>query len=228
MLIPFQVFASDSAVIKEITGRVEIMNPGEDWQPATVGTLLPKGASISTGFGSTAILEVGAAKIEVASLSRMSLDELVQIGGRQTTSLEVRVGKVKAEVNRDEGLSHDFKLRSPSATAAVRGTKFSFGGNRLEVTKGTVAFGNQHSTKPQLVNKGESSTVSSTSGKTSAPLSEMVKSTSTKASTAKEQSTDAQSSAATNSASSASPVSSIGASSGNTSFYGNIVITVSE
>jgi hypothetical protein len=50
------------------------------------------------------------------------------------------VGKVTAQVKTTAGLKHDFKLRSPVSTAAVRGTEFEYDGWRLSVEEGQVVL----------------------------------------------------------------------------------------
>ena len=45
---------------------------------------------------------------------------------------------MRADVRRSDNMINDFQVRSPVATAAVRGTSFTFDGMRLEVVKGNV------------------------------------------------------------------------------------------
>jgi hypothetical protein len=134
-------FAQD-AVFTRVSGKVEV-NPGSGWKAAAVGTTVAKGTMISTGFDSTAVLEVGQSTVSVRPLTRMSLEELVQQPGSQTTSLYLRTGKVTAQVKTAEGLKQDFKLRSPVSTAAVRGTSFTYDGHSVRVSEGVVQFINR-------------------------------------------------------------------------------------
>ena len=71
------LFAQSSATLKEFTGKVEVKAPGGDWRPAVIGSKLALGASISTGFSSTALLDLGTATLQVAPLTRMQLVDLV-------------------------------------------------------------------------------------------------------------------------------------------------------
>ena len=136
-------FSAEHAVIKEAAGKVEIMAPGENWQPAKKGTVLVKGTTISTGFRSTAVLDLGSSVLEVKPLTRMKLEELIKTQNKTTTKLYLRVGRVRAEVKSGTGTRHDFKLRSPVSTAAVRGTKFEYNGRTLKVEEGTVSYFNR-------------------------------------------------------------------------------------
>jgi len=136
------LFADITAVIKEVSGKVEIMVPGGSWEKASEGMEISKGDSISTGFRSKAILTLGASQVIVKQLTRMELTELVEKEGTVRTGLNLRVGKIKAKVRTTAGLRQDFRLTSPVSTAAVRGTDFEYDGINLTVIEGTVEFAN--------------------------------------------------------------------------------------
>lgn len=136
------IFALTNGEIIRLTGKVEVKYAGGDWQPAQPGMRIDTGVLISTGFRSTAVLELGDSTVNVRSLTRMTIDELVESEGVQNTSLSLRVGKVRAEVKTTDAVSHNFTIRSPTATAAVRGTVFEFDGESLVVEEGMVALAN--------------------------------------------------------------------------------------
>jgi hypothetical protein len=133
--------AQSRAVFKTVTGKVEIQNPGEQaWAPASVGMVVPVKATISTGFGGGAVLEVGASTLTVRQLTRLRLDELSTENNVTRTSLSMPVGRIRANVKSTAGTATDFKLRSPVSTAAVRGTGFETDGVYLSVFESIVAF----------------------------------------------------------------------------------------
>jgi hypothetical protein len=138
MIIP--LCAQSSAVIKETTGKVEVQAPGGLWTSAAVGMPISRGATISTGFGSRALIDLGNAILNVQPLTRLRLEELIEKEGTVQTDLFLRVGKVKAEVKSVSGLQQDFKLRSPVSTAAVRGTQFDYSGFDVVVIDGEVTY----------------------------------------------------------------------------------------
>ena len=142
MLFINTVAFAQSAVIRETTGRVEIRVPGGQWQSAVLGRSVPIGSSISTGFDSTAVLEIASATLRVRPLTRLSLEDLYEQDDTVTTEVFLRVGRVRGEVRTTEGLQNDFRLRSPVSTAAVRGTEFEYDGVNLQVFDGVVAFSN--------------------------------------------------------------------------------------
>jgi hypothetical protein len=131
-----------SAVVQSTAGKVELKSPGGGWQTARQGMNIDGGTTISTGFNSKALINIGESVLEVKALTRMELEELVEREGVLDTKLHLKVGKVKADVRSTEGLRNNFRLRSPISTAAVRGTVFEYDGYSLWVEEGTVVLGN--------------------------------------------------------------------------------------
>lgn len=113
-----------SAVITQISGKVEIKSPSGTWQAAKEGDTVNAGDSISTGFNSKAVLETTdkSSVIVVKQLTRLSLKELLKKQGSVKTDLFLDVGSVRAQVNTSEDLKQDFSVRTASTTASVRGT----------------------------------------------------------------------------------------------------------
>jgi len=134
----------EAAVFRDVKGKVEYQLAGDDWMPAKVGASIPQGTVISTGFKSTAALEVMGSVIQVKPLTRMMLDELVRSASGTKTGLTLLAGKVKAEVKpSSEASATVFNVKSPTATASVRGTGFEFDGANILVGHGDVVFSNQ-------------------------------------------------------------------------------------
>ncbi len=133
-------FAQSSSVVKELTGKVEVKAPRGAWTSALVGMTISQGTTISTGFNSTALIDLGNSVLNVRPLTRLTLEELIEREGTIQTDLFLRVGKVNAEVKSVAGVKQDFKLRSPISTAAVRGTNFGFTGFDIVVYDGKVVY----------------------------------------------------------------------------------------
>ncbi len=133
------VFAQN-ATVERVSGKVEVLKTGGKWVAVAVGDVIPIGATISTGFRSSAVLMVAGSQITVMALTRMSIEDLAETNESISTSLNLRTGKVQASVASTSGKTTDFTLRSPVSTAAVRGTEFVFDGYRLEVIAGVVSF----------------------------------------------------------------------------------------
>jgi hypothetical protein len=154
------------AVIKEMTGKVEIKPSEGAWRAAKAGVTLTQGYSVSTGFDSTAVIEIGQSVLRVRPLTRMRLEELIEKEGTVSTSLYLGVGKVKAEVKTAAGVPQKFTLKGPVSTAAVRGTDFEFDGFTVKVTNGIVVFMNTVG-QSRGVSEGEDSSTDGTQPPTS-------------------------------------------------------------
>ncbi|MDA3812520.1 MAG: FecR family protein [Spirochaetaceae bacterium] len=130
-------------IAKEVTGRVEYQVPGGNWLTADKGIEIPVSATISTGFQSRAILESPRSTIIVQPLTRLTIDELQNRGASNQTSISLRTGRISASVKKNEDEPTRFQVKSPIATAAVRGTEFTFNGFQLTVESGLVAFSSE-------------------------------------------------------------------------------------
>ena len=163
-------FGAD-AVIKSVTGKVEIQQGDSAWKSAAEGQKILPGTVISTGFNSNAVLDLGTSEIFIKPLTRISLNELLEKGSVVKTDLNLKLGKVTADVKTTEGLKNDFTLRTPVSTAAVRGTIFTAGVNSLSVQQGKIAYSNKMG-QTRTVQAGSSSSVGSVgSSAASAPES---------------------------------------------------------
>ncbi len=129
------------ATVKDFFGKVKIKYDGDTkWSRVSIGMELPPNATVSTGFNSQIILDLGNATLDVLPLTRMTVGEITESQDTINTSLFLQGGKIKADVKKIEGKVNDFKIKSPVATASVRGTAFEFSGNTLKVIRGEVAF----------------------------------------------------------------------------------------
>ena len=142
VITAFHAAAAEKAVIKSLMGKVEIKT-GSYWKAATEGMELKPGTVISTGFKSNALIDTGSSDIFVKQLTRMSLDELSKSGNTVKTNLNLRLGRIKANVKTAKGLKHDFTLKTPVSTAAVRGTVFTSGVRSLIVESGSIRYANR-------------------------------------------------------------------------------------
>lgn len=130
-----------SATVKDITGKAKVKFSGDlEWRNLSVGQKLENNTLISTGFNSQVILDLGNSTLEILPLTRMTISELSETQDTVKTSLFLQGGKIKADVGKIEGKENDFFIKSPVATASVRGTAFEFTGNSLTVFRGEVSF----------------------------------------------------------------------------------------
>lgn len=143
LLLPcVPLFAQQTAVIKQLTGKVQLKHPGAEWINAAPGATVGLGTIVSTGFNSTAVLDLGTSEIQVRPLTRLRLDELLRNANKVTTNVFLTVGEVHASVEHLPSLIQSFTLQSPVSTAAVRGTQFTYAGSWVETQDGVVRFTN--------------------------------------------------------------------------------------
>ena len=129
------------ALIREVTGTVEIMLPGSnEWESAEQGRTVPAETVISTGFRSIAVVVLGGAVLTVRPVTRISLAELSRMEGVDTIQMNLQSGRVRVDVQAPAGSRTDFTIQTPSAVASVRGTVFEIDTINISVIEGTVEF----------------------------------------------------------------------------------------
>lgn len=154
------VFAQSTYTITAVSGKVEISLAGTGWKTASIGDSVPVSATISTGFRSNATLEGMGATLTIEPLTRMSVNELrATSGGGTDTNLGLRTGRIRASVRSTSSGRTNFRVSSPVATAAVRGTEFGFNGYRVDVGTGTVGLVSGSSGKTVNIPQGANSKV---------------------------------------------------------------------
>jgi hypothetical protein len=138
LLMGAALLGAQAARIQDVRGTVEVKRPGLQWETAKAGQVLDKAALISTGFKSRALVVIGNSTLTVWALTRISLEELMAEQNGEQVTVNLRAGRIRADVRPPVGGTTAFTVRSPTATASVRGTVFDFDGIRLRVEEGRV------------------------------------------------------------------------------------------
>jgi hypothetical protein len=169
-LAPVLFAQNGLGTIREVSGVVEVKASGSgNWVPARPGDILKRDTIISTGFRSAAVLSLGESVLRVGPLSRLSLEELARLPEKDAVSIRMRVGRVRAAVAPPNKGRVEFTIRSPIATASVRGTVFDFDTINLNVHEGWVDF--SAPAGPALaVNAGAGSSIDETNQAVTAPV----------------------------------------------------------
>jgi hypothetical protein len=172
MLTGLGAFAQNvqsSGTIRELSGTVELKLAGaQNYVPAKAGDGVRQDTIISTGFKSTALVEVGSALITVRPLTRLTLTEIQASSGAETINVSLQTGRVRVDLNPPAGTRASMSVSSLNATASVRGTGFEFDTRNLRVYDGTVGFqGNRG--QLMLVSAGSNSSVG-TDGRAADPI----------------------------------------------------------
>lgn len=135
------VAGAQEASILSLSGSVEIKKPDGVWQAARTGQNVSSESMIATGFASSAVLSVGGMDITLSPLTRMSIDNIAEEKDAVNTNLSLKTGRLRASSSsgaRKPRRAIDFKISTPVATAAVRGTDFYISTNKLETLEGLV------------------------------------------------------------------------------------------
>ena len=123
---------------------------------------------ISTGFKSSALVEIGSTLITVRPLTRLTLTEIRASQGSETLNVNLQTGRVRVDINPPAGTRTIMAVTSPVATASARGTSFEFDTRNLRVTHGAVGFLGKRGV-PVLVGAGSGSRIE-TDGKPANPI----------------------------------------------------------
>ncbi len=109
------------AKVSATKGKTEIQQNGV-WKALAPGDVLNKGAVIQTGFKSELTLQMKESVVTVGPLSRMTIEQLAEKQSKDDTRLYLDTGSLKANVKKTENRRVGFTVKSPVATASVRGT----------------------------------------------------------------------------------------------------------
>lgn len=163
-LLAFAVFVGFSASALEakfvsIEGKVEILEGGM-WIPVEEGDIIQeRGAVISTGFKSNAVVSVKGTNFTLGPLTRITIENMVAMENKDSTQIYIDSGSLKANVSSSDGRKVGFKVRSAVATASVRGTEFKVtSSGRLSVTQGLVSFGGPEASSAEVAKSEDNST----------------------------------------------------------------------
>jgi hypothetical protein len=155
-----------AAIVREASGMVEVKEAGSsEWKAVVPGQTLDTASLVSTGFKSTALIAIGNSLVTVRPLTRLSLEEIAANQAGEKVVLNLRAGRVRADVKPPLGKKTDFSVRSPIATASVRGTIFEFDGTEVKVDEGRVHLGGETVTGA-YIGAGRSTAVNTETGST--------------------------------------------------------------
>ena len=130
-----------SGVIRELSGTVEYKTAqAAAYAAAKTGDLIAADTAISTGFKSSALIEVGSALLMVRPLTRLTLTEIRASQGTETINVNLQAGRVRVDLNPPAGTKASLSVASHVATASVRGTSFEMDTVGLYVIEGVVGY----------------------------------------------------------------------------------------
>ena len=141
LMVAWSASAFEATVVST-KGKVEVLK-GSDWQALAEGATISKGDVIQTGFKSELVLKVKESLVTVSPLSRLTVEQLAEKASQDSTRLFLDTGSLKSDVKKSENRRTEFTVRSPVATASVRGTVLTvenkFGSTDVTTHEGVVA-----------------------------------------------------------------------------------------
>ena len=149
--------------IKSVKGDVEVKSSGGDWEKAVAGMVLKEGAQVSSGYGAGAELVMADnSVVTVSQLTQIKIDKFFKEKAKVMTDLGLKIGKIRAKVQRVGEELSDFKVVTPTSVVSVRGT----GMDVLETDRGTNVRSLEHMVvvrdilgRPELVRPNQESNV---------------------------------------------------------------------
>ena len=116
------------------------------------GTVLKQGDEISTDpHGSATLAFADNSTVVLTDTTQLKIASFFTQGGVVRTEILLKMGKVAAKVNKSEATKSDFRIKQPTATASVRGTRFSVfydPGSKASITSVTEGVVNIDPAKP--------------------------------------------------------------------------------
>ena len=139
-----QGFAPTEARISSVTGAVLFcQGPGQQGLAASRGLALSPGNMIDTRGGGSAVIAISdGSMVVVQPGSVVAFKDITQAGSLREL-FEITLGRVRVKINHFAGKPNPYRMNSPTASIAVRGTEFSIsvdaaGDTRVVVFEGAV------------------------------------------------------------------------------------------
>lgn len=146
-IVPLMAVTGEIVAVK---GKAEIKQNGR-WLSAQKGTKIIGGNVLSTGFKSELTLKIDGSVIIVKPMTRLTIEEIVQKNEAVSSEVYLNVGSVKADIKPASTKKVEFKVKTPVATASVRGTSGEISADGLLIgTSGTWAYMNSNGVETRV------------------------------------------------------------------------------
>jgi hypothetical protein len=153
-----------TALLSQVKGEVEILTANTTaWVPAQEGMELKNGDEVRTGSKSSVRVMIESSEVTLEQKTKFRFNSHEVQNDKTNTSLELMLGRLKANVQKLNAGS-EFKITTPTSVAAVRGTLFDLfvfeylgeWFTQLDVINGIVSFSDEDGREPQEVGAGQS------------------------------------------------------------------------
>jgi hypothetical protein len=113
-----------TAQLAKADGEVTVRRDGGAWELAEAGRNLTEADEIATGVDSTAAVKFSdGTEMQLKELTQIRVGKLAGAAERKKVEIELRVGEVSASVKPRKTVDTNFDIKTPTATASVRGTE---------------------------------------------------------------------------------------------------------
>ena len=130
------------AVVTSVKGNAKYKAASGTWEPITVGAKFEKGTAVQTGFKSEVTFKIGETVTKLGPVANVTIEDLKENGDKDETVLYLNAGKLKSDVKKVDKRRVGFTVRSPAATASVRGTLLDvatkYKGTNINTHRGSV------------------------------------------------------------------------------------------
>ncbi len=120
-----------TAVISDLSGKVEVRDASGKWRPASKGMVLKEGNAVRTMKGSSVMLtldgDIQSGVVQLKQNSQLTLAELYKDKKKNTqnTLLDLALGEVLVKTKKLQEAGSRFEVKTPTSIVGVRGTEFS-------------------------------------------------------------------------------------------------------
>lgn len=134
-----------TVTVLEVIAGVDVRRVPADWEECRAGMVLTEGHEVSCDPDGQVVLAFSDnSTVVVHPMTQIKIAAFAQKGGVVETEILLKFGELAAKVNKTETIRSDFKVRSPTATASVRGTSIRsirfdlVGGTNIAMASGTL------------------------------------------------------------------------------------------
>jgi hypothetical protein len=151
----------DTATVTNIVGDVSVRSGDTEWHDATIGEKLITNDEIHTGPDSEATIKFSDGSfLQVRQLTETAIGQISGPVDLPKVRVLLKMGEVAAKVNHEVDQQGDFSIRTPNATASVRGCEFEVSyankDSELLVFEGAVEDTPQNTRlRPELLKAGQ-------------------------------------------------------------------------
>jgi hypothetical protein len=162
---PAQTALQPAAILTVISGDVLMRSAGADFASASDGSVLYVGSTVRTALDARAIITLfEGSTVELEPASDITIEEATTRGGATIVELAQSLGRSWHVVTHLTTADSRYEVKTPAATASVRGTAFEVAVDdasttTVTTTEGRVATADAAATSEVLVTPDQTTTV---------------------------------------------------------------------